>query len=159
MIDDPVIREKIVHNSFANIPHAVALGMEFVELDRNRAVGRLPYRPELVGNISNGAIHTGVLISLIDNISGLAVICALPEPESIVTLDLRVDCFKPSIKGKEIFALAECIKLTNTIAFIRGCVYHESPEQPIAGCTGTFFRTGNFIQPKLLDKGIHKANE
>ncbi len=159
MIDDPLVRDKIVQNSFTNIPHAVALGMEFVELERNRAVGKLPYRPEFVGNINNGALHTGVLISLIDSISGLAVFCALPKPESIVTLDLRVDCFKPSTRGKDLIAVAECTKLTNTIAFISGCIYHDSPDQAIASCTGSVFRTGNTIQPQMIAKGSNNTHE
>ena len=159
MIDDPAIREKIVHNTFTNIPHAAALGLKFVELERNRAVGLLPYRPELVGNINNGAVHTGVLISLIDSISGLAVYCALPKPEAIVTLDLRIDCFKPSTRGMDLYAVAECHKLTNTIAFIRGSIFHESARQPIAGCTGAFFRTGNSMNPQLIDKAMNKSHE
>jgi len=159
MIDDPVIREKIIHNTFSNIPHAAAIGLEFVELERNRAVGKLPYRPELVGNTENGAIHTGVLISLIDSIAGLAVFCALAKPESIATLDLRIDCLKPSIRDKDLYAAAECYRLTNTIAFIRGCIYHDTPDHPIAACAGAFFRTGNSMTPLAITKASDKNNE
>jgi len=141
MIDNPRIREQIQDHTFTGIPHTTKLGWKFVELERNRAVCRLPYQQSHVGNITNGAVHTGVLISILDGISGLAVMCALPAFEPFATLDLRVDCLKPSTANKELFAEAECYRLTKTIAFVRGCIYHESSDDPIACCVATFFRS------------------
>ncbi len=153
MVDNPEVRKQLIERTFSSIPHTKKLGLEFVSLDRNTATGKMPYRKNLVGNIENGAIHTGVLISLIDSIAGLAVLCALPDIESFATLDLRLDCFKPSSPNKDIYGMAECYRLTNTIAFVRGSLYHETPDNPIAGCVATFFRSGksgNFVQ-KLRD--------
>ncbi|MBF0279777.1 MAG: PaaI family thioesterase [SAR324 cluster bacterium] len=144
MIDDPEIKKQIIHRSYTSIPHSMALGLEFIELRRNVAVGKLPYQKKLVGNIVTGAVHTGVLISLIDSIAGLSVFCALPEYESFATLDLRIDCFKPSSPNQDLFAFAECYKLTRTIAFVRGSIYHNNEDDPIAGCVASFFRSGKF---------------
>lgn len=154
MIDDPRIREQIQHHTFTGIPHTSKLGWQFVDLAHDRAVCELPYKREHIGNITNGAIHTGVLISLLDGISGLAVMCALPAFEPFATLDLRVDCLKPSSAEKSLFAEAECYRLTNTIAFVRGCVYHDSPAEPIATCVATFFRSRAGAGQALKEKSV-----
>jgi len=111
MVDDPEMRETMIHRTFSLIPHAQALELEFVELQRNNALGKMPYHEKFVGNLENGAVHTGVLISLIDSVAGLAVLSALPEYEVFVTLDLRVDCFKPSSPHQDLYAFAECYLL------------------------------------------------
>lgn len=142
MVDDPEVRKKIIERTFSSIPHTKNIGLEFIELSRNQATGKLAYHEKLVGNIENGAVHTGVLISLIDSVAGMAVLAALPEFQVFVTLDLRVDCFKPSTPNKDLYGFAECYRLTKTIAFVRGSMYHDSPENPIAGCVASFFLTG-----------------
>ncbi len=152
MVDDPEIREKMIHRTFSLIPHVQALALEFVELRRNTALGKIPYHEKLVGNIENGAVHTGVLISLIDSVAGLAVLSALPAYETFVTLDLRIDCFKPSSPHQDLYAFAECYRLTKTIAFVRGSIYHDSPDHPIAGCVASFFRAGKPRDSHQKDK-------
>lgn len=156
LIDDPAVKKQVVYHNFHSVPHTTKLGMEFVFAEHHRAGAKLPYREDLVGNTGNGAIHTGVLLSLIDGVSGLSVICSLPKFESIATLDMRLDCYKPSTAGLDLFAEAECFKLTSTIAFVRGTIYHESPDDPIAGCIATFFRSGSIPKrsgPKQ-EKGV-----
>ena len=142
MVDDPGVKKKLIDRNFSSIPHIKALGIEFFDLERNTATGKLPYQKQLVGNIESGALHTGVLLSLFDSIAGLAVLCALPDFEIFATLDLRLDCFKPSTVDADLYCKAECHRLTNTIAFVRGTIYHESADDPIAGCVATFFRSG-----------------
>lgn len=146
LIDNPEIKQRLIDHIFTSIPHTRALGVELISLERNIATGRVPYSENLVGNIENGSIHTGVLISLIDTIAGLAVFCALPKVEEITTLDLRLDSFKPSSPKKEIYAQAECYYLSNTIAFVRGRLFYANSNDVIAGCVATFFRTGNLIK-------------
>lgn len=143
LVDNHESIQAIVELMFSTIPHTQALGLEVVSFERNKAIGRLPYQNKFVGNIENGALHTGVLLSLIDTIAGLAVICALPEMEEIATLDLRLDSFKPSTPDQDIYATAECYRLTKTVAFVRGSIYHDNPENQIAGCVASFFRSRN----------------
>ncbi len=143
LVDDPERKKVLIDFTFSSIPHTKALGVELVSLERNKAICRLPYKKEFVGNIENGALHTGVLMSLVDTTAGLAVFGALPETESVATLDLRLDCFKPSTSNKDIYAQVECYCLTKTVAFVRGSIYHDTLNDPIASCVATFFRTGN----------------
>lgn len=144
LVDDPAMREKMAR--FVTVSHSKALGLECLEISRNNAWGRIPYQEKLVGNIETGAVHTGVLISLMDSIAGMAVQCAFARFEVIVTLDLRLDCYKPSLRGQDLICHAECHRLTNTIAFVRGSIYHHSPENPIAGCVASFYRVGRSKQ-------------
>lgn len=143
LIDDPEQRLKMIEHTFASVPHTKDLGVEFISLERNKAIGKLPYQSHLAGNPSTGALHTGVLISLVDTVAGLAVFSALPKWEMVATLDLRLDSFKPSTAGKAVYASVECYQLTRTIAFVRGNIYHDSDQDPIAACVATFFRGGS----------------
>jgi len=142
LVDDLNARDTLINHMFSSVPHVKSLGIQQVSLERNSAKGKLRYRSNLIGDTESGALHTGVLISLIDTISGLAAFCALPEYEMIATLDLRLDSFKPSIPGKDIYAVAECYKLTRSIAFVKGTIYHETPDDPLTACVATFFRMG-----------------
>lgn len=143
LVDNPKLKQGLIDFTFSSIPHTKALDVELISLERNKAICRLPYKKDFVGNRENGALHTGVLMSLIDTTAGLAVFCALPKAESVATLDLRLDCFKPSTPKKAIYAQAECYCLTKTVAFIRGSIYHDSSNDPITSCVATFFRTGD----------------
>jgi len=143
LVDNQTYMQRLVDQMFSSIPHTKALGVEIVSFERNKAIGRLPYQKMFVGNVENGALHTGVLLSLIDTVAGLAVFCALPEVEEIATLDLRLDSFRPSTPEQDIYAMAECYCLTETVAFIRGSIYHHNPESQIASCVASFFRSGN----------------
>ncbi len=142
LIDSQNARESLAGHMVSSVPHAKALGIELISLERNVAKGKIPYHENLVGNVENGALHTGVLISLIDTIAGLAVLCALPKFEMIATLDLRLDSIRPSISGKDVYCTAECYKLTKSIAFVSGFIFHDTPEDPLVSCVATFFRTG-----------------
>lgn len=152
LIDNQDARESLAGYMVSSVPHVKTLGIDLVSIERNRAKGKLRYHENLVGNIENGALHNGALISLIDTIAGLAVLCALPEYEMIATLDLRLDSFKPSVSGKDVYATAECYKLTRTIAFVSGSIFQDSPDDPLASCVATFFRTGR--KTTTFDIGI-----
>jgi acyl-coenzyme A thioesterase PaaI-like protein len=57
---------------------------------------------------------------------------------AIATLDLRIDYMKPATPERDIFAYAECFKVTKNIAFVRGLAYHTDRNDPIATCAATF---------------------
>ena len=143
LIDDPQFSVLSKKGFFGNIPHSKQLGMETVSLERNRAIFRIPFAESLVGDLANGIIHGGVILSLMDSVGGMATFCALPAMESIATLDLRVDFLKPALAGQGIEAAAECYKLTNTVAFIRGVAYQTDINDPVASCVATFMRASS----------------
>lgn len=147
LIDDPGFTRNLIEGFFANIPHSQEIGTTLVSAERNKAVLRVPFKENLVGNAATGVIHGGVILSLMDAAGGMATFCALPRMEPIATLDLRVDYLKPAIAGMGIEAAAECYKLTNTIAFIRAIAYQNDSSDPVASCVATFMRgSSNKIQ-------------
>lgn len=125
-------------NAFENLPHAHALGMTFLSLDRGRGSIRLPYHADLVGNPRTRVVHGGVITALLDTVCGAVVMTSVPDGTPLVTLDLRIDYLHPASPDEAIRASAECYKVTANVAFVRGLAYHEAIDDPIAHCTGTF---------------------
>src|SRR5262245_55770205 len=74
-----------------HIPQCVRLGIKVVDISPCKAVVRLPWSEDLVGDPVRGVVFGGVITTLLDQASGLAVQCALPEFKTIATLDLRID--------------------------------------------------------------------
>jgi len=143
LIDNAKFSDLVIEGFFENIPHSKQLGVEMVSAERNKAVLRIPFADNLVGNVEDGTIHSGGLLSLMDSVGGMATFCALPAMESIATLDLRVDFLKPAVAGQGIEAAAECYKLTNSIVFIRGIAYQSDANDPVASSVMTFMRSSS----------------
>ena len=127
--------------SIDQIPHSRELAIEFVCRDDTSATLKIPYKKELIGNPVTGTVHGGVVLSLIDSACGRAVYIALKNPETIATLDLRVDYFKPAKPEQDLYCVAECYKLTRTVVFMRAVVYQDDVDDPIASSVSTFMRT------------------
>jgi uncharacterized protein (TIGR00369 family) len=128
-----------INRTFATVvPHNLALGMQMLELDEGIAVMKLPYDARLVGNPETGVLHGGVISSLMDATCGAAVFMGLDMPKPIATLDLRIDYLRPAEPGRDVVARCHCYKVTRNVAFVRGVAYHDSPDDPIAACAGSF---------------------
>lgn len=119
-------------------PHARALGLKIVSVERARARGQVAYRPDLVGDPETGVIAGGVITAFLDNLCGVAVMAALEQLTSIATLDLRIDYMRPAEVGRDVFADAHCFRLTRSIAFVRAVAFEDGPDDPIATATATF---------------------
>lgn len=120
------------------VPHAAALRMMVIEIKPGEAVCKVPYAEHLVGNPDTRVIHGGVITALLDNTCGTAVGSKTGMRGAIATLDLRIDYMKPATPDQDIFAYAECFKVTTNIAFVRGIAYHADRNDPIATCAATF---------------------
>jgi uncharacterized protein (TIGR00369 family) len=137
---DPKMVELMVRQG---IPHCAALGVKVIEVKPSHVTLSLPYNADLVGDPISGILHGGAVTSLIDSVAGMAVFAAMfaaqRKLQAIATLDLRIDYLKPAMARKELYATAECYKLTRSIAFARGRAYHpETPDDLVANCVGTF---------------------
>jgi uncharacterized protein (TIGR00369 family) len=122
----------------AGVPHAAALQLMVVEIKAGEAVCKVPYAEHLVGNPDTRVIHGGVITALLDNACGIAVGSKTRLIGQIATLDLRIDYMKAANPGEDIFAFAECYKVTKNIAFARGVAYHTDRSDPIATCAAAF---------------------
>lgn len=124
-------------------PHAGRLRMQVVDSGPGYATLTLPYHEELIGDRTRNVVFGGVITTLIDQASGLAVACAMEEMSAIATIDLRVDYLRAAEPGRDLFARAECYKLTRNVAFVRATAWDDDPGDPFAGCLGTFMIGAN----------------
>jgi len=121
-----------------SIPHNRAIGFDLVEMGADFAVGRIPYRPSLVGNPSGGVVHGGIVTTLLDTVGGMASLARRGEFIVMATLDLRIDYLRPSTPGKDLAARVECYKMTRNIAFTRGFAFNDDPDDPLASMSATY---------------------
>ena len=121
-----------------SVGHGRALGLDYVGAGDGWIELALPWREELVGMIESGFLASGAIISLLDTCGGASVWQALGRFQPIVTIDLRLDYFRPALKGETVFARCRCDKLTRQVAFVSGVAHTGDAERPIARATGTF---------------------
>ena len=122
-------------------PHGTLLGTEIVTVGDGRATLRMPYDAALAGDPATGVLHGGVVTTLLDSTSGLAVFVALGRPTSIATLDLRIDYLRPATRDEALTAECHCYKVTRNVCFVRGIAFHRDRENPVANCTASFMVT------------------
>jgi uncharacterized protein (TIGR00369 family) len=119
-------------------PQARALGIEVTRLEAARAWGRVPFRPEFVGDPESGVIAGGVLTTFLDHLCGTAAMAAMAEPRTIATIDLRIDYMRPAEPGRDVLAEAHCYKIGRSVAFVRAVAFEDSADNPIAHAASTF---------------------
>ncbi len=143
MSDDDKFRGIIRSQRFIDrIPHMAAIGLELVDFAPGAVTVRLPYSSDLIGNLDTGVLAGGAISAVLDNVCGSAVVAKVEKSDAFATLDLRIDYMRPAEPGLDVFAYAECYKVTRLIAFVRGVAYHDDPGKPIANATATFMFTG-----------------
>jgi uncharacterized protein (TIGR00369 family) len=120
------------------LPFGRELDMRLHEAGNGVAVVSVPYDARLVGDPETGVLHGGVITALLDTACGWAVMAAPAPLRSTATLDLRIDYMRPASAGREVFARAECYRLTRSIAFARAVAYHADPADPVATAQGAF---------------------
>ncbi len=110
------------------IPFHHRTGIEIMEVSQGRALMKLPYSPELVGNPDTGVLHGGIVTALLDACSGLAVFMNVERLMAIATLELRIDYLRPATRGEAVMADAECYRMTPHVAFARAEAFHAAPD-------------------------------
>ena len=99
MNDDALDEEELapIRETFAQVPYARLLGMEFVSASRGAAVYRLTVREELTR--MRGILHGGAVASLMDTAAAFAVHTVLAPGEWTVTVDLTLHFLRPASSG------------------------------------------------------------
>ena len=85
--------------------------------------------------------------ALMDTCCGAAVMCHPENGGGTATIDLRIDYMRPATPNLDIFCRAHCYRMTRRIAFIRGEVFQDDPDKPIAYGTGSFMINANDTAP------------
>ena len=73
-------------------------GCEAIELDRGIFESRIIVRPEL--KQQDGFVHAGVLATLADHTAGYSAYTIVPESTQILTIEFKINYFKPAIGAK-----------------------------------------------------------
>ena len=118
--------------------HAGALGIVYHGSGDGWVELALPYTDALIGDPDSGVLASGPIIALMDMATSIAVWVARDRFAPQATLDLRVDYLRPAVPGRTVIGRGECLRLTRSIAFVRGIAYDETPEDPLAHVAGTF---------------------
>lgn len=143
----PELSREILQGSFdpelffkmaRSVGHGRALQLEYRTSGDQWIELALPWREELVGIPESGILASGAIVSLVDMAGGASVWMTLGKFVPVVTIDLRLDYFRPALKGETVIARCECTKLTRRVAFVRGIAHGGDPTRPIAQATGTF---------------------
>lgn len=135
--------QELTERFMSVVPHVNELGMSIVGLRSDSVHIRLPYREEWLGDVVHGLIHPGIITTLVDSGSGLAVLARLASPEPIATLDLRMDYQRPALKDLSLECRAEAYRVTSHIVFVRATVWQDDENKPVVLSQSTFMRSSS----------------
>jgi uncharacterized protein (TIGR00369 family) len=135
--DGPAIALEIIQQFAAEIPFLKALSTRIVDLERGVCRLSLPWQDDIVGDPSTGIVHGGVITTLLDSASGMAVFSVIPRVMQIATLDLRIDYLRSAAPGSDIIAEADCYRLSKNVAFVRGRAF-QGTDREVASSMATF---------------------
>jgi len=115
------------------------MGFSAKELRKGYAEIAAPYNAMF--SAKNGAMHRGVLVTLADTASGLAVFSRLGQFAPIATVDLRIDYADELCCGQGLEAHIYCDYLNRGAAHVYGevvAVENNQRKQTVARVTGIF---------------------
>ena len=133
-----------------HIKHNQTIGIKPVHADGNSLTLMLPFSQAIVAVEKRRTISGAALTALMDSACGTAVVLALGIVQPCPTLDLRIDYVARLEAEKALYVCATVQKIERDIVFIRGCAYHDDPQQPVAIGIASFLR----FPPKEEDIGI-----
>lgn len=133
-----------------SVPFSAAIGLRFVQNHYAHLTFDLPWREDLVGDTATGALDGSALAAMFDTVCGGVVQTRIPEPRRVVTLDLRIDGLRPSVRHRTVRVAAECYALHGPIASVRAIAHDGDPTDPVASAVGTFivFEVDEMILPR-----------
>ena len=113
------------------------LGLKIVQQNNDHLELEMPWRDELVSNPVIGAVHGGILASLIDLTGLYAIIAAGGIARA--TVDLRVDYHRAATNGP-LRAIGQVVKLGKTISTADTRIIDDD-ERLVASGRGTYLST------------------
>ncbi len=123
-------RLEVMRGFLPHSPFPLELGMEVVELEPDRAVLRLPWRPQLA-TIAD-VVHGGAIATLIDTAGMAAAWADRSEPGEAAgsTIGMSVD-FVDAARGEDLTANATVIRRGQSLCFCEVEVRDEG-DTPVA---------------------------
>lgn len=120
------------------IPFNHALGFEAILVEAGHVRFRVPYRPEYIGDPIRGALHGGLIATLIDAAGGAAAWTQVRLSDRVSTIDMRVDYLRPG-KPEALIADAHVVRAGRHVSVVSVRTYHDSaPDKTIAEGRGVY---------------------
>lgn len=120
------------------VPYTRTLGIRTMEIGDGEAYLELPFRDDLVGNPMTGALHGGVISSLLDTCGGVALWSQVGLDSMVSTVDLRVDFLRPAVGGG-LRAHGTVVRLGNRVGVVQLRAWHpEDADRPVAAGVGVY---------------------
>ncbi len=114
------------------IPFNQVLGVRVSHLAQSFARLEIPFRPDLIGDPFRPAIHGGVHSALIDTCGGAAAFTLITPPETVSTIDLRIDYLRLG-EAKMLVCESTVSRMGNRVASVDGRIFHpDAPDLVIA---------------------------
>ncbi|ATW02154.1 MULTISPECIES: hotdog fold thioesterase [Sphingomonadaceae] len=113
------------------------LGLKIIQQNNDHLELEMPWRDELVSNPVIGAVHGGILASLIDLTGLYAIIAAGGIAKA--TVDMRVDYHRAATNGP-LLAFGQVVKLGKTISTADTRIIDDD-DRLVASGRGTYLST------------------
>ncbi|MGB0681224.1 MAG: PaaI family thioesterase [Magnetovibrionaceae bacterium] len=134
-------------DAFNAIPQGRAIGLSVVDVALGTGVMRLPSNLALAGHPVEPLLHPGAITTLLDTVGALAVFSRLDGKRLIATLDMRVDYMRPANLAKDLLGEAECYRLGQEIAFVRGRAGEADGGRDVATFSAAYMLTDPIPEP------------
>lgn len=105
------------------------LDLEIVDAEEGRVHTRIPYREELTNPVGNRPIHGGVIATLIDTSSAMAIRTRFEDPggdRMLTTTDMNVSYLRPATN--DIVADTEVVRMGRSTSVTSVTVTSTTPE-------------------------------
>ena len=112
------------------------VGTRFIEISKGHAKLEFQYKKELAR--SGGILHGGVIMGVLDEVSGIAAATVNPGDEQ-VTLELKINFLKPlSERNSPYTAEANVIRVGKTTIVVQAII-RDKYQKPCAASLGTWY--------------------
>lgn len=125
--------KKFLHNTKGFHPFAELIGLTLIEREKGYSHCTLKVEKKLMN--PHGVMHGGVMYSMADTGMGAALYSLLEENESCATIEVKINYFKPVLKG-ELICNTKVIHKGRSISVLESEIMNN--ENLVAKAFGTF---------------------
>ncbi len=144
---------------YSRAPHAwekeksnfvALLDLKLEEVERGRAVMRMPYRSEITNG--TGAVHGGAIVSLCDTVFYVALASIYGREQDTTTVALQCNFLAPAGPPHDLVAEARVLRAGRRICY--GEVYVRSGDKIVAHSTLNFLNTYPEEKPRARPEPV-----
>ncbi|MBZ9778816.1 hotdog fold thioesterase [Psychroflexus sp. CAK8W] len=112
------------------IPIHKFLGLKLLHIEKDFVKVKVPFRPEVVGDIRSNRWHGGIITTVMDSVGGIVGGTHLSSiKDKMATIDIRVDFLSPAY-AKPIIVEGRTLRLGSRIfVATMKCYLEDDPEQ------------------------------